>query len=696
MAVVAGLLLGQGAARRDVACGGAGGEEELVGYLVAPPRGGRGSLRVVGHPCAGEVRVILPDSLRAGVPLEVRGAWSDVPGGSVFRAREAVPLQSGRLADKVRGLGWTVGAGLTRWRAALVRRLEVLYGDKAPLVTALTLARKEGMDPALREAFARSGTAHLMAISGFHVGVVALMLVVLLRRAGVRRRQAALGSSMGSWLYVALLGFPDAAARAALMLTVVAASRARGRPPARWGALGGALLFLVALDPSRLVSPGFQLSFAGAGGLVLWGRGATRWSAGRLRLPASAASAVGAGVAATAATLPVVAWHFERVSLVGIPATLVETPLVVVALPGALASLAADAVHPAAGRFLAGGVQIVLAGLEMATRAAAAPEWSSVWVSRSWVAVLLAGALLGRQLLPPSGVGARVRRWALAGAAAAALASWPVVTAFQARGTVDVVALDVGQGDAIALRTPGGRWILVDAGPPRDGDPGAHPVVRALRRLGVARLEALVLTHPDLDHIGGAPAVLASFPVGRVMDPGVPAGKDAYVGLLEEAAEREIPWSAALRGGRVELDGVVLEVLSPDTGQAREGADANATSVVLALRFGAFDALLTGDAPVEVERRILPGVTSALEVLKVGHHGSSTSTDSSLLEWTHPQIALVSVGRGTRYGHPAPEVLARLEGAGVEIHRTDRMGRLRVRGRRDGTFQVGVEYPSGR
>lgn len=692
LTALAGLLNAAERRASDAACApGRGFPPELTGYLVAAPLHGRGTLRVVAGPCAGEVRVAVPDSSPPGVVVRLRGDWRQEPYGTVLVAREA-----NALADQDRDAGWNAGAMLTRWRSHLTGRLEALYGRRAPMVSALTLARKEGLDPGLREAFARSGTAHLLAISGFHVGVIALILVAFLRRVGVSRRASALGAAFGAWAYVALLGFPDAAARAALILTAVAASRAVARPPARWGALGTALLILVVLDPRHLAGPGFQLSFAGAAGLMAWGRGATRWASTFLRLPHGPASALGAGLAATLATLPVVAWHFERVSLVGIPATLASTPLVVVALPGALASLVADAVHPALGHFLAGGVGVLLTAFEWVTRTTAAPDWASLWVPRTWVPVALISAWVGGVLLSPAG-GAKARRGMALASAVAGLVVWPALVAFQGRGTVELMAIDVGQGDAVAMRTPYGRWVLVDAGPPRDGDPGGHPVVRALRRAGVTRLDMLVLTHPDLDHIGGATAVLGAFDVGRVVDPALAAGKDAYVEILEAAVARNVPWQSAAAGDRLDVDGVEVHVLSPPAGGGPGGdTDSNDASVVLAVRFGAFDALLTGDAPVSVERAILSGVSSSLEVLKVGHHGSDTSTDSLLLAHAHPRVALLSVGRGNRYGHPSRGVLARLVGAGVEIHRTDREGTVRVRGRRDGEMQVEVDRPGGR
>ena len=259
----------------------------------------------------------------------------------------------------------------------------------------------------------------------------------------------------------------------------------------------------------------------------------------------------------------------------------------------------------------------------------------------------------------------------------------------QGWGSIEIVMIDVGQGDAIALRSPRGRWVLVDAGPPdRDSDPGAHPVVRALRARAVSRLEAMFLTHPDLDHTGGAAAVLASFEVGAVYDPGIASGKEAFVGLLEEVSELGLPWRAARRGDRMEIDGLSLTVLHPSDSVAKAPVDSNSASVVVHLRYGSFDALLTGDADKWAEARFVDDLAEGVEVLKVGHHGSDTSTDRVLLEVAKPELALIPVGRRNRYGHPDPAVLERLRQAGVPVRRTDQHGSVSIRARRDGSFVV--------
>ncbi|HIF23890.1 MAG TPA: DNA internalization-related competence protein ComEC/Rec2 [Gemmatimonadetes bacterium] len=657
----------------------------LTGHFLATPRGGAVPFRVEHSGC--DIRVVTrsTDAL-AGQRARVEGAWRPARGdGQPWFLATSAQLLPGR------GREWRWFP--VRWRAALVERLHRRYGDRGALVSALILARKEGLAPELREAFARTGIAHLLAISGFHVGVVSGLILALVRSLRITRRRASLVAAIATWLYVALIGFPDAACRAALIIALLSLSRARARPPARWGALGAALLVLLVLDPRRLWSPGFQLSFCGAAGLVAWGspiRQALRRIAGPT-VPEGLATGLAAGAAATLATIPVVAWHFERVSLVGIPATLAATPFVALAVPGALVSLVLEFPLPVLAGFLAGGVDALLACLEIGTEWLAQRSWVSVWTTQTAVRVAAVGLSLGALATRAPRVRGRVRRMSGLIWVVTALVAWPTLLSMTGRGTLEMIILDVGQGDAIAIRTPHARWVLVDAGPAGGSDPGAHPVVRALRSRGARRLEALVLTHPDLDHIGGARDVLSSIAVGAVIDPGRPSPKRSYVELLELARARGVPWRGWQAGSSWQVDGVSFEVLAPTVRLSDGDTESNASSLVIHVRYGAFDALLTGDAPADVEVEVSGSMSGGFELLKVGHHGSDTSTDSLMLARLAPQLSVVSVGRRNRYGHPSARVLGRLRAAGTSILRTDLDGTVTVVARADGTFRVGVE-----
>ena len=710
-AVAAGALHGvawERALGADCRYAVADGENVVVqGVTESLPVRGRLFVRVergLRPGCGGDVRVVLPRALEGdsttsllgsgpGTPVRIRGTWRRFPRGSTS-PEYAGEVVAESVAEVEQGSG--AGARLLRRRADLEARLRRLYPQRHGVVSALILARNEGIAPELRDAFARAGTAHILSISGFHVGVVAGILLGLSRAVGVAARPAGLVAASAVWGYVLFIGAPDAAARAALIVSLFALGALLGRPLSRSGGLATSFLAMVAWDPGMLARPGFQLSFAGVLGLVVLAgpieaqlRRVVPWSSLR-----SLRSALAAGVGATLLTSPVVAWHFDQVSLVGIPATLIGTPLVAAVIPGAFASLLADGVHPALGAFLAGGTDLLLWFFLASTEQLADLPFAVAWVPRSWLFAGAGGGLAAFALLHGARrVRAFVRGGVVLAGACVAVLLLPLAERIASRGTVEVVFLDVGQGDAILVRTPGARWALMDAGPPSGFRSSADPPVLAeLRRRGVRRLEALLLSHPHLDHIGGAAALFDDLPVGVVVDPGLPRGTGAFVDVLQAAQARGSGWRAAREGDRYSLDGAELTVLSSlERERETTGGDVvNENSLVVLLTFGAFSALLTGDAPVAIEEAAVRR-SGPVDVLKVGHHGSRTSTSAAFLEAARPALAVISVGRGNRYGHPHEPVLSRMTAAGIALYRTDQSGSIRVLARRDGTFRVRTE-----
>ena len=701
VAILAGLVAGAAAELHDSRdCSTALTESSTVvrGAFLARPIGNRRSVRfaVATGPsgCKGALFVVPPAGSpppAPGSPVSVTGRWL-----ASERGNGAGGVLLASAIEPTPGASAVIGR-LHGYRDRVARRLEILFPRRWALVHALVLARKDGLDPELKDGFAATGLAHLLAISGFHVGVVAALLLALCSLTGLSRGGAAGAAALGVWVYVLGIGAPDAAARAAVLLTVGALARLRARPVHALGALAAALVAMAAIDPGAPGRVGFQLSFAGAAGLVSFSRPIERFLAqGPLRrAPASLRSAAAAGAAATVATLPIVAWHFERVSVVGIPATLLVGPLVAAAIPGIFASVTASVVSPGLAAFLAGGVEWILDAVVWFVTATARWPLASVPVSRPAVLAACAGfALAPRFLRGPARPGRRTRRRIAVAGSLAGLIVWPGLVALAGTGTVEAVFLDVGQGDAILVRSPRGRWILVDAGPRTDRrDAGARVVTPYLRGRGAGRLHALILTHPDLDHIGGAPSVLDAVGADVVFDPGVAVGKASYVDVLERAGREGSAWLPLRRGRRLRFDGAELEVLHPPTtGPGAKPLNANDRSVVIRVTYGAFSLLLTGDVESAGEAMLLErGELRPSQVLKVAHHGSRTSTTTAFLEAVRPEVAIIPVGRRNRYGHPDPGVLARLASIGARIHRTDAAGTVRVVAQRDGSYRVRTE-----
>ena len=651
-------------------------------------------VRLDGAPlpgCGGEVRVRLPRGSApadAGSELLLRGRWTRFPNPVT---RGAWPRDADRFgylqADSLEVLGapgWTAHPLLTA-RGRSERQLQRLMGRHAPLAHALLLGRRETLDPGLRDRFARAGLVHLLAISGTHVGLIGGVFLLLGTLARIGRRRVAWITIVLVALYLATIGAPPSAVRAGIMLSLALVARTLQRPSAPLAIVAAAALAILAVQPMAVLDVGFQLSFAGALGILLLRKPVLRLVPARvLRTRAGrwTADALAVSLAAFAVTAPPVAWHFGVVSPVSIAASVPAVPVTGFALVGIGAAAAVEPVWPALARLLADGAGAGLDLLDGIVSVALRVPGGHAAVPRPlWWAWGAAGLVLLLALDAGAKLRAPVRR---AAAAMAACAAWLLLplAGTAGSGELEIAFLDVGQGDAVALRTPAGRWVLVDAGV-RDAswDAGERRVLPFLHARGARRLEALVLTHPHADHIGGAAAVMRALPVGRLIEPGVPTGSSIYLETLETAEARGVPWSAAREDRKLHLDGVELQFLWPAPDVLDALADANDISAVILVRYGAFSALLTGDAPAWVEERLAARHGGALraDVLKAGHHGSRTSTSERFLEVVEPSLVVVSAAARNRYGHPHREVVERVQARGIEIARTDRDGTVRVR-----------------
>ena len=266
-----------------------------------------------------------------------------------------------------------------------------------------------------------------------------------------------------------------------------------------------------------------------------------------------------------------------------------------------------------------------------------------------------------------------------AGTAAAAAAWWIAMPA--GSGFAELHMIDVGQGDAVAIRSPHGHWILMDAGRTwTGGDAGRTVVVPYLRRFG-GDLDLFVLSHPHADHVGGAATILRALHPSAYRDAAFAGGSESYRRSLLTADSTGVRWSRVHPGDSLAIDGVSVMFLAPDSAWSAALRDPNLASTIALVQYGAVRFLLTGDAEAPEESWLLAHAANELhaDVLKVGHHGSSTSSSAPFLDAVRPRIALVSVGVGNGYGHPSEAVMRDLSDRGVEVLRTDQLGTIVVR-----------------
>lgn len=660
----------------------------LLPLRAAEVRSARGAL----PRCDVEVRVRLPrrtaEAMPAGTEVEVEGEWRLLPAPVTPSAWPRSPAFRGFVAVKTVASAAPPSVArhpLLSARGRAERQLHRLFPRHGPLADALLLGRRETLDRALADRFAKSGLVHLLAISGTHVALMGAVFVLLGRVAGLSRgRVAALTIALVA-AYLAMIGAPPSALRSGVMLALSLWALVLQRPSAPLPIVAAAALALLAMDPMTALDIGFQLSFAGVLGLVLlrgamWKRLPEAVRRGKLSRPL--AESLVMSVAAFLATAPIVAHHFGQVAPVSILANLPAVPLTSLALIGIGAAAVSEPLLPALAGLFAGGAGLALDLLNGVVDLAVALPGGHAAVARpQWWLWALAGLVFVGSLDLAGKLRGRVRWTIAAAAASAAFLLLPVLAEAEGDG-LEIAFLDVGQGDAIALRTPAGRWLLVDAGPLEEAfDAGEKRVLPFLRARGAKRIEAMVLTHPHADHIGGAAAVMRALPVAALVEPGLPYPSPVYLETLRAAESGGTPWRAARQDRSLHVDGVELSFLWPAVDVLDAPADANDISVVLRVRYGAFTALLTGDAPASVEAALVARYGGSLraQLLKAGHHGSFTSTSEGFLDAVRPALAVLSLGRRNEYGHPSPEVVDRLERRGVEVARTDEDGTVVVR-----------------
>jgi competence protein ComEC len=564
---------------------------------------------------------------------------------------------------------------LARIRAAAGRAIDRTFRSDAPLVRALLIADRHELSPDVRDRFAAAGLAHVLAIAGLHIGIIALAIGLALELGGVDKRRAAIVTAAAIAVYVAIIGAPVPAVRSAAMLGALTVSRSLQRPTSRWAIVALGALEPV-FDPRAVLEVGYQLSVVGVLAMIASARLGNR--IGVKHLPTvvrSAALTMLAATVATIATAPIVAWVFGRVSVIAPLSNVAAVPLVIAVQPMLVCGLILSPIQPLAA-LVADAAHPLLASLDWLASTAAAVPYGSLYVAPTVATAAIAGVMSVAVI-----VACASKRWvppAIAAAASAALLVWLPVVGETSGNFAELHMIDVGQGDAIALRTPHGHWILFDAGRAwKGGDAGRSTIVPYIGRRG-GTLDLFVLSHPHTDHVGGAVSVFRALHPAAYVDAAFPGPADAYRASLEAARTEHIQWRRAHPGDSLSIDGVSLTFLAPDSAWTASLADPNLASVVTLVRFGEVRMLLMGDAERAEERWLTERDWLLLraDILKVGHHGSGTSSNETFLRAVQPRVALVSVGAGNSYHLPTPSVMRALAANGAEVLRTDLLGTI--------------------
>jgi competence protein ComEC len=565
----------------------------------------------------------------------------------------------------------------------------ILPDPESALLSGILLGNDRRIPRPLMDDFNTTGASHVIAISGFNISILSALLFTWLRKAIPFRTAGILAIAVIA-LYTTLVGADAAVVRAAIMGSLLVAASLLGRRTYGPASLMAAAIAMTAANPLLAGDVGFQFSFAATLGMMLYAepfQQAALNGLSRLLRPHLATRIVGllnesllVTVAAQLTTLPLIIFHFGRLSAISLLTNLlilpVQAPLMILSGLAAAAGL----LWLPLGQLMAWPGYLCLWWTISVVQTTARVPHASLSMPLTLPGLLaIYGLLAAATVLWARHKEAIVRhlssfpavKISLAGAALSVLAALSFIAA-RPDGRLHVTFFDVGEGEAILIQTPTGRQVLIDGGP--DPDLLLAHLGRALS-FWDRSLDLVVATHPDGEHVNGLPAVLAGYRVGALITNGAASGAPAWEEMLALAAEAAIPVTPAVRGQTIDLgDGPVLEILHPIAPRA---ADANEDSIVLRLSYGKATFLLMGDASAEVEAKLIEsGVLLPSLVLKPGDGGDRAGTTEDFLAAVDPQIVVLPVGEHNPSRHPHPRVLERLQARGCALLRTDERGTI--------------------
>lgn len=588
---------------------------------------------------------------------------------------------------------WTMRAVVLPVRAYILALIDsTVRGEEGELLKGVFIGERGGIPYSTRLAFTNSGIAHILAVSGSNVVVVFAFLTTLFALLRIPRNANIVLTAFGLLFYMLLTGSQPPIVRATIMALVMMGGKLLGEKSNALNSLGVAALIIFFYDARQLFDVGFQLSFLAVFSLAYFYPIARKWLP-RFEQPkiheklfVGALELVLVTFVATVGTLPLIAIYFGRVSIVGLLSNVIVVPLVGAnVVLGFVSSLFGWFSFFIADVFAALNWVLLRLCLWIA-KFSGSLSWAYI-DTLQFRYIHTIPFYLGLLILFHLHLRNFARKAFIGFVASLNLLFLPATTSFDKsiEQKLRVSFIDVGQGDGALIEFPNGQTMLIDAGMKADEyDAGERIITPFLKRRGISTIDYFVASHPHGDHIGGAPFVFREFAVREVMESGQPAKDSVYLEYAS-AIRNEKCKLKTIRAGdsALTIGGAKLYFLYPtdtfideDTSHAHENL--NNTSVVVKLCFGETSILFTGDAEREAEEEMVRLHGSFLEstILKLGHHGSRTSSTEEFVNLVKPQYAIVSCGLNNKFNHPSDEVVERLRALNVETLRTDEEGAI--------------------
>jgi competence protein ComEC len=574
---------------------------------------------------------------------------------------------------------------MERWRIAIISNIErVMPPSHKAILVGMLFGGYGGIPRDVVADFATTGIVHILSVSGSHIALVVGVITVLgtgiFRRFTFADQLIPLFAALFITLYAVFCGLTPPVLRSLIMGLIGLGAVCLNREKDAAVALCLSVLGMLIYQPALIYDLSFQLSFTATAGLVFLNAKTVKML--ESTIPLCLARPLAVTIAAQVGVFPFIAWHFNSFSLSSFVANLFIVPIiegiVILGLFGAFSSMIVGVV---------GAICLVTCSL-MISLVLQLTEWlADMPVAKLYVpSIGLAGSIIYYVLVswvygykPKNMLSLRetVERWPQRSAVVVLMLVFCILVYRVYPAPLSVHFIDVGQGDAALIITPHGRVILVDTGgtlgESTDFDIGYRVLLPYLRHYGVLTIDYLFLTHGHQDHAGGAAGIAGEIPIKHIM-----LSRENYtqavLNLLKAAPNST--HIAVYEGQRIELDGAVVNVLHADTG-LKQKQPSNEVSSVIQVRYGKHSFLFTGDLPAQGEEEMLhSGRDVSSTVLKVGHHGSKTSSTVNFLQTVDPEYAVISVGKNNSFGHPHEEIIQRLLFYGSKIYRTDEQGAI--------------------
>lgn len=545
-------------------------------------------------------------------------------------------------------------------------------GRDCSLIEGVMFGRRKGEQSNLHDTLGAAGLSHIVAVSGLHVACFTFTVLFILLRVGFGRRSRYLLASFAGGIILTLSGFRPSACRAFIMCAIYFLGKSTNRTYDPLTGLSLAGIIMAGLNTSVLLDTGFQLSFAATLGICALANQETIekkvFGYEKVRKLLSVTSA------AQLAVIPLLILHGESISLLSVIANLLVVPLIGPLLVTGWLTVLVSLLHPGIGR-LFGFLPFVF------SRAA---YYVAVFASKVPAAQPLSTIGIATLFIYMTGLVLLVRRHAkrrqlfipfVLILVAVTILLLPGLFQGMTHGGGRIVFMDVGQGDAILIEDGSGGSILFDAGPED------RKAMEKLSRLGVSNLEALIISHPHSDHIAGIKRILESIPVGVILKPGIKGYDSNTLRRVEETIrEKNIPVINASKGMVLMISKKLsVRILHPDDKKITSCENVNDCSVVAVVKLGNLKLLLPGDIEKETQISLVDGgVDLSCSVLKIPHQGSPDAFCTEFLRACNARLAVISVEKNNKYGHPSRKFVTRLRKDGVRVYRTDHDGDITV------------------